>query len=96
MFGCTSFQSYLRDESGEYPPGRSGRAPRPKLLRRYTFQHMSADAYVVNNVEYDPITGEAVLSPSSKASFVFQTDSEDLKVHSPGPTEFNVDLPSLI
>ena len=57
---------------------------------------MSANAYAVNNIEYDPITGEAVLSPTSKGAFAFQTESEDLEVHSPGPTEFNVDLPSLI
>lgn len=55
---------------------------------------MSANAYAVNNVEYG-VTGEAIVSPTSKAAFAFQTESEDLEVHSPGPTEFNVDLPSL-
>lgn len=57
---------------------------------------MSANAYAVNNIEYDAISGEAVLSPTSKAAFAFQTVSEDKEVHSPGPTEFSVDLPSLI
>ena len=55
---------------------------------------MRANTYAVNNIEYD-VTGEAVLSPTSKAAFAFQTAREDSELNSPGPTEFNIDLPSL-
>ena len=82
------FQSSLQDESV-----RNRRSARPKLLKRYTFQDMSANAYAVNNIEYD-ITGEVMLSPTSKAAFAFLTEA-DLEDHNLRPTEFNVDLPSL-
>ena len=74
--------------------GRKKKAPPPKLLKRYTFQELNANTYAVNNLEYD-MTGEVVLSPTTKAPFVFQTITEDSEVNSPGPTEFNIDLPTL-
>ena len=67
----------------------------PKLRKRFTFQDISANTYLVNNIEYD-MMGDAMLSPSSMAAFAFQTPTEESEVNSPGPTEFNVDLPSLI
>ena len=38
------------------------RSAHPPLLKRYTFQEMSANTYAVNNLEYD-LAREAVLSP---------------------------------
>lgn len=64
----------------------------PKLLKRFTFQDLSANTYLVNNVEYD-MMGEAVLSPSSKAAFAFQEPTE---VSSSGTAEFNIDFPSML
>ena len=76
-------------------PSKRKRPGRPKLLRRYTFQEMSANTYAVNNLEYD-LGGEAVISPASKATFAFQKDSTESGETSPGPTEFNIDLTNLI
>ena len=64
----------------------------PQLLKRYTFQEMSANTYAVNNLEYD-LAGEVVLSPTARATFVFQTEAE---ATSPGPAEFNIDLASFM
>ena len=47
---------------------------RPKLLKRYTFQEKSANAYAVNNLQYD-LAGEVLLSPKSKSTFAFQDDT---------------------
>jgi hypothetical protein len=63
----------------------------PKLRKRFTFQDLSANTYLVNSVEYDML-GEAMLSPSSTAAFAFQTT----EVCCPRPTDLNIDLPSLI
>ena len=63
-------------------------AARPKLLKRYTFQDLSANTYAVSNLEYDMIGG-GVLSPSSKAVFEFQIPADD-------PSEMDINLPKLI
>ena len=68
---------------------------RPQLLKRYTFQEMSANTYAVNNLEYD-LAGEVVLSPTTKAAFAFRQDSTASSKASPGPTELNVNLTDLI
>ena len=73
-------------------PSKRKRPGRPKLLRRYTFQEMSANTYAVNNLEYD-LGGEVVLSPATKAMFAFQTEPE-ATIH--GPTDFSIDLASVI
>ena len=65
---------------------------RPQLLKRYTFQEMSANTYAINNLEYD-LAGEVVLTPVQKATFAFQTEAD---VGSSGATEFNIDLSRLI
>ena len=64
----------------------------PQLLKRYTFQEMTANTYAVNNLEYD-LAGEVVLTPVQKATFAFQTEAD---VTSSGPTDFNIDLARLI
>ena len=81
-----STQSVVSKDQKRKRPGR------PQLLKRYTFQEMSANTYAVNNLEYD-LGGEVVLSPATKAMFAFQTEPE-ATVH--GPTEFNIDLASVI
>lgn len=59
--------------------GRKKKAPPPNLLRRRTFQELNANTYAVNNFEYD-MAGNVILSPNTKASFVFQTMTEDSEV----------------
>ena len=67
-------------------------ARRPKLLKRYTFQELSANTYAVNNLKYD-MAGEVVLSPSTRGTFAFKRDSVGSSPYE--PTEFNVNLASL-
>ena len=48
------------------------RRRKPKLLRRFTFQVSSANAYAVNTYELG-LGGEVILSPTSKSSFAFKS-----------------------
>lgn len=64
------------------------RAP-PCLRKRFSFQDLSANSYLVDNLEYD-LMGDAMFSPSSKAVFTFQEESEV-----DGPTKYNINLPNL-
>ena len=68
------------------------RSAPPKLLKRYTFQELSANAYAVDLFDFD-MAGEAVLSPATQATFIFQTQTSRSEVTS--ATELDIDLTSL-
>lgn len=71
--------------------GHKKQVARSKLLRRCTFQELSANSYAINNLEYD-MAGEVMLSPQSKARYAFRSDLE-LEADA-SQTELNIDLDS--